>query len=856
MAGLGGNGDDTVAEPELDNHLDLPPEILKAIQEIFPSDDPLDRPDFSVVDYINALFPTEQSLSSIDDVIYKIRQEMVALDREIRGTLRMQTEAGDEGQQALKEAQNAIAQLFVQIKDIKQKAEKSEEMVKEITGDIKQLDHAKRHLTASITTLNHLHMLVSGVDSLEALQSRRQYGEIANLLQGLMNVLEHFEKYLAIPEIKQLADRLTKVRQELGVQLLSDFREAFSGTHAKHATASHQLADACRVVSVLDPKIRKELLRWFIKMQLSEYTVLFQESQDAAWLDKVDRRYNWLKMFLADFEKRFGAMFPVDWEMSERLTVEFCDITRSELSKVMASRKQEIDVNLLIFAIEKTVEFETFLGKRFPGFTGAVDDEDVPMILQGAARIKQQKPVEYPTDKNPFEQIQQSDTSLKSEVKVTSLPPKSALAPFQGIISRCFESFMDIYIDSKDRNLGEIMDKLVEDFRSKGVPKPTDAALHEGGLGIVLPSCADLFIFYKKSMLQCTQLTYGGHALVQLANVFRKHLKSYGQRMLLNNLPKSQTGVASISAATTGLIQSFLKEGDMLIARLTEDELRKICSILTTAEYCCETIQQLEDKLKEKVGPELASEIDFSPEQENFNIIITNSIQLLVNDLEAACEPALVAMIKKQWQSVEVVGDQSGFVTAVVSHLRTTLPVLRSYLSSSRKYFTQFCIKFANTFIPKYIAHVYKCKPISAVGAEQLLLDTHMLKTVLLDLPSLGSQISRKPPSSFTKIVTKGMTKAEMILKVIMTPHDSPKAFIEKYVQLMPESDTNELGKILEMKGVKRGDQPIFSELYRNQAPSSSQQIHGDGVPHSVTEPESGRIKKLEMLLKKKLTDY
>jgi len=39
--------------------------------------------------------------------------------------------------------------------------------VKEITRDIKQLDHAKRNLTTSITTLNHLHMLVGGVDSLE-----------------------------------------------------------------------------------------------------------------------------------------------------------------------------------------------------------------------------------------------------------------------------------------------------------------------------------------------------------------------------------------------------------------------------------------------------------------------------------------------------------------------------------------------------------------------------------------------------------------------------------------------------------------------------------------------------------------
>lgn len=134
---------------------------------MYPSLDPLDGVEFNVVDYINTLFPTEQSLTNIDDAIVKVKQEIRYLDGQIRDTLRTQTEAGADGQNALKDAQEAIGQLFVQIRDIKQKAEKSEEMVKSITGDIKQLDHAKKNLTASITTLNHLHMLVGGVDTLE-----------------------------------------------------------------------------------------------------------------------------------------------------------------------------------------------------------------------------------------------------------------------------------------------------------------------------------------------------------------------------------------------------------------------------------------------------------------------------------------------------------------------------------------------------------------------------------------------------------------------------------------------------------------------------------------------------------------
>lgn len=71
-----------------------------------------------------------------------------------------------DGKAELEEAQRYIKQLFSQIREIKQKAEHSEEIVKEITLDIKQLDCAKKNLTTSITTLNNLHMLVSGIESL------------------------------------------------------------------------------------------------------------------------------------------------------------------------------------------------------------------------------------------------------------------------------------------------------------------------------------------------------------------------------------------------------------------------------------------------------------------------------------------------------------------------------------------------------------------------------------------------------------------------------------------------------------------------------------------------------------------
>lgn len=40
------------------------------------------------------------------------------------------------------------------------------------------------------------------------------------------------------------------------------------------------LRDACLVANVLDPRIKQEIIKKFIRQHLSEYLVLFQENQD------------------------------------------------------------------------------------------------------------------------------------------------------------------------------------------------------------------------------------------------------------------------------------------------------------------------------------------------------------------------------------------------------------------------------------------------------------------------------------------------------------------------------------------------------------------------------------------------
>ena len=42
----------------------------------------------------------------------------------------------------------------------------------------------------------------------------RQYGDVANLLQGVANVVEHFDNYYCIPQIAQLAQRVSHTLNE------------------------------------------------------------------------------------------------------------------------------------------------------------------------------------------------------------------------------------------------------------------------------------------------------------------------------------------------------------------------------------------------------------------------------------------------------------------------------------------------------------------------------------------------------------------------------------------------------------------------------------------------------------------
>ncbi|TNN31602.1 Vacuolar protein sorting-associated protein 53 [Liparis tanakae] len=192
-----------------------------------------------------------------------------------------------------------------------------------------------------------------------------------------------------------------------------------------------------------------------------------------------------------------------------------------ELSKVMRTRAKEIEVKLLLFAIQRTTNFEVLLAKRFTGCTLT----DTP---------GQKKPESPLAPTNPFLDDEGGEDvgGDKDEDLAKPRKPKAPDNPFHGIVSKCFEPHLYVYIESQDKNLGELIDRFVADFKAQGPPK---ASTEEGGA--VLPSCADLFVYYKKCMVQCSQLSTG-EPMIALTTIFQKFLREYAWKILSGNLPK------------------------------------------------------------------------------------------------------------------------------------------------------------------------------------------------------------------------------------------------------------------------------------------------------------------------------
>ena len=113
-----------------------------------------------------------------------------------------------------------------------------------------------------------------------------------------MEVMDHFRNYTQIPQIKELSDQVTALRGYMGEQITADFQNALSGENARNFAPSRELAEACLVVNVLEPRVKDNLVRFRDGMDYLGFHDLLSSKEFQVFQSRCSELYKLLKVFI------------------------------------------------------------------------------------------------------------------------------------------------------------------------------------------------------------------------------------------------------------------------------------------------------------------------------------------------------------------------------------------------------------------------------------------------------------------------------------------------------------------------------------------------------------------------------
>ena len=470
-----------------------------------------------------------------------------------------------------------------------------------------------------------------------------------------------------------------------------------------------------------------------------------------------------------------------------------------------SSAERFVDVGSMVKALTKTIEFERELTynmkmRRAPEDRGVsmhtrdnseFDEMDradlVENIKMKYAKNKSTDPTEgrlgSPKALEKHDNLFGADGSRggSGSSEAGGKGGRRVLAPidFHGAISDAFTPYMSSYVELERKRTDDLMGKLEKEEKWSH-PEESKARDRYGGSD-------DLFLYIKNSINQCNKLNRN-EILYNLYLEYRRGLQMYCD-MLDRHLSKRE--------------------------QLSEKELVMTAYIVNTAEYCIDTVPQLEQSIRGIIDAAYKEKIDLNGAVEQYTALTTKAVQVMVSSTANTLNRTLTAMSKNNWESWQSVGDESQYVVELIRTLKHELPIISRNLSA--RYLNFFCTQLASNFIPRYVDAIYRAKRIGEMGAQQLSLDAHSLKAVMLQLPTLGNDVDddgdagmaarqRKKTvaqKGYIKFVTAEMSKAEALLKTIVSPNER---LIVTFKALLPKSSSDDLYRVFTLKGLKKNE--------------------------------------------------
>lgn len=362
-----------------------------------------------------------------------------------------------------------------------------------------------------------------------------------------------------------------------------------------------------------------------------------------------------------------------------------------------------------------------------------------------------------------FEHALENRFSTTSRTSIDTITSASDVQVFSQPISDAFEPYLSVWVEAQDKQLAT----MISQYKQRP-PKVPD---EEFSSQQVISSSTELFNFYRHSLAQCAKLSTG-HPLQDMSKVFARYLEQYAQQVLLYYISEKPTG------GTPSRVPS------------AED----IILVLNTADYCYNTSGALEEKIKSRIDDNLKESVDLQSQADAFMGIASAAVRALVRSVEVVLEPSWREMRNTAWSKIESCSDQSSYTSSLQSRIKEASASTLAMLHKPQ-YARAFADNLVELLASTYLANITQCRPISESAAEQMLLDTHAIRSTLMQILPTSAP--------FQKRVTAAMAKPEPLLKTLQVRPSPPEALVQAYlIHIADLSDTN-FRKILELKGIR-----------------------------------------------------
>ena len=471
-----------------------------------------------------------------------------------------------------------------------------------------------------------------------------------------------------------------------------------------------------------------------------------------------------------------------------------CYQTRDHFLQLLKGPKKDPaakDATILLKALQNTIVFEKETMNWLPREFGTV-------FISPAAEG------ETPSKSNKQQQPQEEGGSASTE----QVPVETLL----GVASVAFEKFMGPYIALEDQSMDEQLINAVD-----------DRTVDTRGELPVFTSSTKLFVYIKGSITRCNAMSRG-HAFFLLYEAFQGAIRKYAQ-VLGGKLPQQQITQPGVSGGinlqafgVTGLQNEQSKPSATYT--IPPGEETTVCHVVSTCEYCADTVEALEDLIRDTIDDSYKSKVDMMPQQEVFHDVTAKAIRVLVLGLGNRVEDAWKMMVSTNWAMFDMVGEESQYTRVMHEEIHPFVVACRGLLPTP--HFRSFCDKFALAFTKTYYNALVRLKKINEQATQQLLLDVYSLKTLFLKLPVLepkamsGSSPVKKAtstiaPALYTKTIQKQFNRIETLLKLVGTPVD---LLIDVFKVQWVGGSALDLQTVMSLKGMKRTDQAVILEKF------------------------------------------